>query len=147
MLLESPDGGGHGRLVVDHVDDGVHYLLPVVGHGYYFINCVIDNTSALAWINKLFCSVADDPSASTTQLLRMHIIRLYSNYQRLQKIVVTSSFIKSEQNILPDALTRPDLTSVFTSAIVLLQEKGLTAHRLRLPSAWGQQLINQALSQ
>ena len=75
-----------------------------VGAEYVAVDILIDNKSAESWINKLFARLDDERAEA--QRARLEVLMQYAMYQQNKGIVVSTCYIKSELNVIPDALSR-----------------------------------------
>jgi hypothetical protein len=116
----------------------VAFLLPHVGPEYRVIPTLADNTATVSWINRLYARLEDtDDDTVSAQAQRCSWISGYAIMQHRMSIFVTTSYITSVENILPDALSRP-LTHqhIFNAYATQLQDRGLSVTHVRIPHTW-----------
>ena len=94
----------------------------------------IDNTSALAWINRLYAR-ADEADGCESN--RLEWLERYAGYQQRNRIVVKAAYITSADNVLADALSRP-LTHahVFDEYVTQRARGGHGVRRIRITAGW-----------
>ena len=115
----------------------IYLLLPQVGDGYRVIPTLADNTATVAWVNKLFARMASATTTPPAQALRSAWLGGYAVHQHCHGVYVTATYIRSADNVLPDALSRP-LTHqhVFDAYIAQLLAAGKKVTRVRVSGSW-----------
>jgi hypothetical protein len=130
---------------LDHINDQelvahlamIYLLLPQVGDGYRVIPTLADNTATVAWVNKLFARMASATTTPPAQALRSAWLGGYAVHQHCHGVYVTATYIRSADNVLPDALSRP-LTHqhVFDAYVAQLLAAGKKVTRVRVSGSW-----------
>jgi hypothetical protein len=114
---------------------GVQLLMKHVGAEYVAVDTLIDNKAAESWINKLFARLDDE--GAEAQRARLEVLMQYAMYQQNKGIVVSTSYIKSELNVIPDALSRYEThMHVMDAYVKQVLGRGRTCTRVRVPKGW-----------
>jgi hypothetical protein len=133
---------GMGRL---HINDKellahiicVEVIREKVCGDHKVVRTAIDNTTAETWIRKLY-SKMDKMSGREAQEKRLEWITDYACYQHARGVEIRPYYIRSEENILPDALSRPDTHQhIFDSHVAQMRAAGKSCTRLRVGKGWG----------
>jgi hypothetical protein len=113
----------------------VQLLRRHAGPDHIAIDTLIDNTSAESWVNKLFARIDDE--GLELQRMRLSMLTDYAMYQQNTGIVVSATYIKSELNVIPDALSRYEThMHVMDSYMTQVLSHGRTCTRVRVPKGW-----------
>jgi hypothetical protein len=113
----------------------VQLLSQKVGKEYVVVESLVDNTVAGSWVNKLFAKLDDE--GGEAQSTRLKWLVDYAGYQQNRGIVVTTRWIPSEENVIPDALSRMESHAhVFDAYAQSILSRGKACTRVRVPRSW-----------
>jgi hypothetical protein len=113
----------------------VELLRCEVGKDYIVIDTLIDNQVAESWIKRLFAKL--DTEGDISQRIRLEWLIDYAVYQQNHGIIVSTRYVKSELNVIPDALSRFETHwHIMTSFMDQVLGRGKACTRVRVRRGW-----------